>query len=133
MPRLFLSIPLMLLIGVACARQTSTAAPATGSSDALRADELRRSGATDLLSAVQRLRPAFLRTRGRTSMVRTEEVEPVVYLDDRPYGSLASLRDIQVSTVVEVRYLSPAQAQMRWGGGEGHSAGAILVITGTPR
>ena len=133
MRRLFLTIPELLLIGMSCARQSAGGAHASGSTDTLRADELRRSGATDLLSAVQRLRPAFLRTRGRTSMVRTEESEPVVYLDDRPYGAVANLRDIQVSSVVEVRYLSPAQAQMRWGGGEGHSAGAILVITGTPR
>ncbi len=133
MRRLFLTIPVLFVMAMACARPATGGAAATGSTDILRADELRRSGATDLLSAVQRLRPAFLRTRGRTSMVRTEEGEPVVYLDDRPYGLLAALRDIQVATVMEVRYLSPAQAQLRWGGGEGHSAGAILVITGSPR
>ncbi len=77
------------------------------------------------------LRPAFLQTRGRTSILRSEEAEPAVYVDDRLFGSLMSLADIPANTVMEVRHFNAAQAQMRWGAG--NSQGAILVITGTPK
>ncbi|MBK8250335.1 MAG: hypothetical protein IPK85_23510 [Gemmatimonadetes bacterium] len=116
----------------ACASAGSRGARATGSTEVLRADELRRSGATDLLSAIRMLRPAFLQTRGRTSITRSEESEVAVYLDDRPFGGLTMLREIQINVVIEVRHFSATQAQVRWGG-DGHSQGAILVITGAPR
>jgi hypothetical protein len=115
----------------ACAKNTSSRATASGGTEPLRAEEIRRTGASDLYSAIRMARPTFLQTRGRTSILRSEEAEPAVYLDDRPLGGLSMLRDIQANTVIEVRYFGAAQAQMRWGAG--HSAGAILVITGTPR
>jgi hypothetical protein len=123
---------LLVVAPGACASAGSRGARATGSTENIRADELRRSGATDLLSAIRMLRPAFLQTRGRTSINRSEEGEVAVYVDDRPFGGLAMLRDIQINTVLEVRHFSATQAQVRWGG-DGHSQGAILVITGSPR
>lgn len=131
MPRRFSLLLLCVLMSAGACARNSAGARASGGTEALRSDEIRRSGATDLLSAIRMLRPAFLQTRGRTSMLRSEESEPAVYLDDRALGGIAMLRDIQAITVIEVRYLGAAQAQMRWGAG--HSAGAILVITGTPR
>jgi len=77
------------------------------------------------------LRPSFLVSRGRTSILRAENTEPVVYLDDRLLGGVATLRDIPSNQVIEVRYFGAAQAQMRWGAG--NSAGAILVRTGSPK
>jgi hypothetical protein len=114
-----------------CAGNSARAAVASGTTEILRADEIRKSGATDAYQAIRTLRPAFLQTRGRTSMVRTENAEPAVYVDDRPFGSIATLRDIPAREIVDIRYFGPAQAQMRWGAG--NSAGAILVRTGTPR
>lgn len=121
----------LLVVSVACARNSGPGVVASGSMDPLLADEIARSGATDAYQAVKMLRPAFFQTRGRTSILRSEESEPTLYVDDRQFGALASLRDIQVSQVVEIRYFGPAQAQMRFGAG--NSAGAILVRTGTPK
>ncbi|MCC6316469.1 MAG: hypothetical protein IT361_02170 [Gemmatimonadaceae bacterium] len=130
-----LTIAAAALLLSGCAGRQSGAAVATSSTDILRADEITRSGATDAFTAVRMLRPAFLQSRGRTSILRTENTEPMVYVDDRLIGGVASLRDIPANQVVEVRFFGPAQAQMRWGAG--NSAGAILVRTGsaqrTPR
>jgi len=115
----------------ACASNSGRGAVASGSMEVLRADEIAKSGATDALQAIRMLRPAFLQTRGRTSIMRSEESEPTVYVDDRPFGSLASLSDIPANQVVEIRYFGAAQAQMRWGAG--NSAGAILVRTGVAK
>lgn len=130
--RTCLAVLLLLVAPGACASGSAGRARATGSTEVIRADELRRSGATDLLSAIRMLRPAFLQTRGRTSITRSEESEVAVYVDDRPFGGLSMLRDIQINTVMEVRHFSATQAQVRWGG-DGHSQGAILIITGSPR
>jgi hypothetical protein len=94
-------------------------------------DEIVRSGATDAYQAIRMLRPTFLATRGRTSILRRENAEPAVYVDDRLFGGVASLRDIPANQVVEVRYYGAAQAQMKWGAG--HSQGAISVKTGSAR
>jgi hypothetical protein len=125
------SFALMSTVGVvsaSCAKRTATAeATVSSSSDVLRREEIAKSSAMNAHEAIRLLRPLFLRSRGRTSILRPNESEPVVYLDDRQLGGLAVLRDIPANTIYEVRYFSPAQAQMRWG--SGHAAGAILVVT----
>lgn len=116
---------------IGCARNASRDAVASGGTDVLRRDEISRSGATDAFTAIRMLRPVFLQSRGRTSILRAENTEPAVYLDDRLIGGVATLRDIPANQVIEVRFFGPAQAQMRWG--TGNSAGAILVRTGSPK
>lgn len=120
-----------VLATVGCAPRNGPTVTATGSMDVLRADEIARSGAIDAYQAIKLLRPAFFQTRGRTSILRTEESEPSLYVDERPFGSLASLRDIPAREVIEVRYYNASQAQMKWGAG--NSAGAIHVRTGVAR
>jgi hypothetical protein len=121
--------PAILLGG--CAHRGGNDAVAGGGNEVLRRDEISRSGATDAFTAIRMLRPVFLQSRGRTSILRQENSEPAVYLDDRLIGGLATLRDIPATQVIEVRFFGPAQAQMRWG--TGNSAGAILVRTGGPK
>ncbi|MGQ0645942.1 MAG: hypothetical protein ACT4P7_00135 [Gemmatimonadaceae bacterium] len=121
----------MSLTVAGCHRNASGSAVASGNMDVLRADEIAKSGATDAYQAIRMLRPGYFQSRGRTSILRAEEAEPAVYLDDRPFGSIDTLRDIPAREIVEVRYFGPAQAQLRWGAG--NSAGAILVRTGSPK
>ncbi len=120
-----------VVVTAACARQAASTGQNNGRSDALLADEIRRSGANDALSAIRMLRPRFLATRGRTTILGSEESEPVVYVDERPIGNVSTLRDIPANSIVEVRHFDAAQAQMRFGAG--HSQGAILIITGSRR
>jgi hypothetical protein len=43
------------------------------------------------------------------------------------YGELASLKNIQVTTIEEIRYLDSNAATLQFG--TGHSGGIILVLT----
>mgnify|MGYP001131388778 CR=1 FL=1 len=93
----------------------------------LTAAELERASAETAYEAVQRLRPEFLRVRGRISLEDPSASVPVVYLDDMRLGGPEMLRAIRVSDVYEIRYLSPSDATTRYG--TGHAGGVIAVVT----
>lgn len=114
------------LAGVGCARAAS-GDRASGSTDVISRAEIDRTTALNAYDAVRYLRPLFLRSRGRASILLPSEAEPVVYLDDRRMGGVATLREIPANSVFEIRYFSAGQAQMRWG--SGHANGAILVVS----
>jgi hypothetical protein len=50
----------------------------------------------------------------------------VVYLDSNRYGTMASLRQLSLGGVQEVRYYGASEATNRYG--TGHTGGAILVM-----
>jgi hypothetical protein len=82
---------------------------------------------TDAYELLQRLRPQFLRSRGSVSMRNSSSSYPIVYLNNVRHGDLTSLRNIQVTDIDEIRFISGADATTRWG--TGHGSGVILVST----
>jgi hypothetical protein len=92
------------------------------------ATEIVAARVTDVYQAVMQLRPEFLRRRGGSVHQTSAPVTSVVvYLDELPYGGVESLRYIPLERVRVIRYVSPSDADMRWGGS--HPTGAILVTT----
>ncbi len=69
--------------------------------------------------AIRRLRPSWLRGRG-TSSVR-------VFIDGVQAGSAGVLRDYRVDVIRECRFISPADATLRFG--TGYGGGVIEVLT----
>lgn len=63
--------------------------------------------------AVERLRPRFLRPRATGGGPAT--AYPVVYIDGVRRGTLEVLRSVATSSVLEIRYLSAADATTRYG------------------
>ncbi len=111
-----------------CAAATSTSRPVSiAGRDVITAAEIVASHVTDAYQAVLQLRPEFLRRRG--TMVAPSLIAPpiMVYLDDVEFGTAESLRNVPLGRVRMIRYLSPNEADLRWGGL--HPAGAIDVIT----
>jgi hypothetical protein len=116
---------------------TSTACAAAGPSsrqmmhgakrDVITAAEIVAARVTDAYQAVVQLRPEFLRRRGGTAIPTFAPVAVSVYLDDLPFGGMESLRYIPLERVRLIRYISPNDADLRWGGS--HPVGAILVTT----
>ncbi len=101
---------------------------ARGSSDHIPREELadRLGPSVSLYQAVQRLRPAWLRpSRGVSGS--GQRFEPLVYLDDRRFGPIGSLRQLRVSDAEELRYISASDATTRYG--TGVPAGVIAVYT----
>lgn len=77
---------------------------------------------------IQRLRPQFLRTRPSGSVQNRTNVPIKVYVNGSSQSSLAALREIQSSAVVEIVYLNGNDATMEFG--REHENGAIKVKTG---
>lgn len=115
------------------ARPRNTDPGGVRSSDVLTIDEILTSKTQNAYDAVRRLRPSFLQTRGPTTLLARNETPnaPLVYLDNRRYGDVESLRTITVDGIYEIRYLSPNQAQLKWG--MNHAAGVIHVTSTSGR
>lgn len=112
----------------ACAAATPATRPLRVSGrDVITAAEIVASRVTDAYQAVSQLRPEFLRPRGAVVIAPRVQTPLVVYLDDLPFGPAESLHYIPLERVRVIRYLGPADADLRWGGS--HSTGAILVTT----
>ena len=122
------------LAACATASSGSTESLAFRSSPArnvITATEIVASRVSDAYQAVTQLRPDFLRRRSASVTMTPRPAAVSVYLDDLPFGGVESLRAIPLERVRVIRYLSPFDADLRWGGS--HPAGAILVTTLKPK
>jgi hypothetical protein len=117
----------MLMVLAVLAACASSGTPTTGrsSSNMLTSAEMLAAGYNDVFSAVQSMRPQWLRVRGATSMAASESIQ--VYLDGSRMGGIEQLRQITVSSISTTQYLDGLEATQRWG--IGHGAGAIVVST----
>lgn len=107
----------LLAPAVGCGSKTSgpsTRPEPTASRDQylILADEIEKTARDNLYDAVRQLRPGWFSRRTRN---RTGDESIIVYLDDRQLGSVGSLRAVPVRAVHSVRYLSPTEAQVRYG------------------
>lgn len=130
-----LRLPALLLVAAlaACASggsggtaSTTGAAGSRHSSDLLTQAEIQDAGVGSTYDIVQRLRPAWLRTRSGGS-TRTSPQYAIVYLDGSRIGGLEALRRINSTDVRSIRFLRAGDATTRYG--TGHEGGAILVET----
>ena len=92
--------------------QTDPLHSSGGASDVLAIEELTADTHLDLLEAVRRLRPRWLRQRG----VEVQLGHPiVVYRGDVRVGMIDHLRDIPIEQVAGLRYYDRHSANVRWG------------------
>lgn len=87
---------------------------------------------TNAYDAVLHLRPQFLQSRGNTSLNAEGspggQPLPIVFLDGQRFGGVEMLRNIPLSNVKEIHFISAADATTRWG--TGYANGVIEVISG---
>ncbi len=90
-----------------------------------------RDRAEDAMALIRNLRPQFLRARGPNSFGNARGGRTVPYprviVDGMPRGELDVLSQIPSATVKEIRFLSSADASVRFG--TGYDGGAIVVTT----
>ena len=124
--------PLAALVLAACATAapgdaTAGAASSTRAtqreSNTITAEEIAQVDAGTAYDVVQRLRPIFLRTRGKAA--GAEPQFAVVYVDGVRRGGLDALRAVPAGSIRSIEYLSGPQATIRYG--IEHGGGAILV------
>jgi hypothetical protein len=88
-------------------------------------DQIDAISVTSAYEAVERLRPMFLKTRGRSTINAGGSEYASVFVDGQFYGDLSSLRNIVASQVREIRYLSGPDAVTKYG--MRYGSGAIDV------
>jgi len=121
---------LALAAVVACASNKSDRAnPNLGSDrNVITEEEIRSVPAANLYDLVAKLRPQMLRAHGQSTLGgSTANDFPIVYVDGRSYGDVASLRSLIPSQVSLVRYYDATNAAGKFGAITG--SGVIEVLT----
>lgn len=113
---------LLLLVASACAPNSAGGRTSRGDAP-ITVEELESSRANDLYTAIQSLRPRWLRVQQIATNSASNVV--VVYFGQSRLGGLESLRNVPVGDVSSVVFLRPAEAQMRFG--NNHASGAIVL------
>lgn len=122
MPRITVVIGAVALALAACSTSGNTETR-RASTSVITADELAGVSELNCYEAVQRLRPSWLRTRGRVSMTMQQGIR--LYVDGMSRGYVSELTSIRANAVERMRYLSGPEATSRYG--TDHGDGAILV------
>ena len=89
-------------------------------------EEIRASSVSNALELIQQARPAWLRSRGSTSLRDAQPTLPVIYVGQMSYGSLENLRDFELQAIQEIRFIDARSATTRFG--TGHTGGVIQVV-----
>jgi hypothetical protein len=120
-PRLLVALSVLTLALVGCASGgSSSGGTPKGSSTRIIESELMGLESQDAYTAIQRLRPQWLRSRSGS--------DPVVIVDGTQQQiGFSVLRTIRASELQELRYLSASDATTRYG--TGFDGGAILLTT----
>jgi hypothetical protein len=109
--------------------------PSRAGRQLLSSADLRRSLATNMLEAIELERPEWLQALPRPLEIPASDTASapsrslVVYLGTDRVGGVASLRDVSLSEVQELRLYDAREAEQKWG--VEHRYGAIEVITPT--
>lgn len=90
-------------------------------------DEIAASQAMNAYDAISHIRPAWLRSRGRSTFNPGVSEYPQVYLDGQRYGEISILKSMGIDNLSGFRFLSASDATTKFG--TGHTAGVIEVLT----
>ena len=93
--------------------------------------ELANLGVTTMDEVVLRLRPEWLRANPTWRGTGDARGRASVYTDGIYSGEIDVLRTIPTEVVIDVRYLPPAEARIRYGSGCHCAGGVFLVRTRT--
>lgn len=122
--RLVVTSCAVLALGLgACASSGTTGSTGGGAGDPdhLTEQQLQTVPELNALEAIRRLRPGWLRARG---MARST---PNVYVNGMRQGNIDELSSLRASDVLEMEYLTAAEATNRFG--TNNTGGAIVVTT----
>ena len=134
--RILITLVALAVLGSGCASGGKTASTATAASATrgtigasrylVTEEELANVGDRTAYEALQQLRPSFLHSRD-TQTSRNPIVAPIdVFVDGGRTEGLDALKNIRASTVKEMRFYEPQDANTKFG--TGHNGGVIAVI-----
>lgn len=112
---------------IACASAGATGNGTYRDPVAISEQEIAASNESNAFDVVQRLRPMFLKTRGRSTINAGRSEYASVFVDGAYYGQLNSLRNLIPNQIHEIRYLSGPESAGKYG--LGYGSGAIEIRT----
>jgi hypothetical protein len=118
---------LTLAAALACASSGTAGTPVRREPNLITEQEIAASNESNVYDVVNRLRPMFLKTRGRSTINAGGSEYASVFLDGQFYGELGSMRNIVASQIQEIRYLSGPDAVSKYG--MRYGSGAVDVRT----
>ncbi len=119
----------LLVIGAGCVRPGAPPR-VPRAHDVISVEELDRVRENNLLDAVARLRPHFLRSRAITAYGRPATAPLMLYVDGEKMDGVDFLRRLSPGEVLEVRFYEPQVANTRFAR-YNNAGGAIAVILKT--
>jgi len=111
MPRVFVIAALIAAVS-GCAHSARLDEPRTRN-NVLTREEIAAAPVGNAYEALDRLRPNFLRPHATGG--RPATAYPVVFIDGVRRGALDVLRSVAANSIVEIRYLTAADATTRYG------------------
>jgi hypothetical protein len=109
------------------------APPSTGKpvqeANVITKEEILGTHTANVYDAISRLRPNFLRYRGRTTIRGADTGFPKVYVDRMLYGDTNSLKNMNVNGIREIHFYNGSDAGARFG--LDNVSGAIEIISDT--
>jgi hypothetical protein len=113
---------------MACASAgPGTTSVSTGDANIITAAQISASQQTNAYDVVRKLRPNFLKSRGRTTVYGQGSDYAAVFLDGQSFGDLGSLRNIASSQIRSIRFIRGTDAVTMHG--MQYGAGVIDVRT----
>lgn len=125
-------VVLAVAVGLLACGSSNLAVSDGISSNRINVDEL--SYPVELISAydiVRRHKSNWLQKRGRSSIQNSTPVKVYFNSTGSAYGGVKSLQDISGENISTIEYFGPAEAQLKFGLGNG--SGAILVRSRSER
>lgn len=121
------SLVLMLVAVSACASAAGSGTGTHRDPNVITEQEIATSTEATAFDVVYRLRPMFLKTRGRSTINAEGDEYASVFVDGVFYGGLTTLRNLVAVQIHEIRYLNGPEAVGKYGNRYG--SGAIDVRT----
>jgi outer membrane receptor for ferrienterochelin and colicin len=118
---------LTLVALMACATAGTRTPGVRRDPNLLTQQEIAEANVSTAYEAISKLRPMFLKTRGRTTINGEANDYAVVFVDGQRFGSLNSLNNILASSILEARFLPGSEAVNRYG--MQYGGGAIDIKT----
>ena len=113
---------------MACASAgPGTTSVGAGDANIITAAQISASQQTNAYDVVSRLRPNFLKSRGRTTVYGQGSDYAAVFLDGQSFGDLGSLRNIASSQIRSIKFIRGTDAVTVYG--MQYGAGVIDVRT----
>ncbi len=116
-------------LALAACAGNQPAAPPGPSGKIVTGNELTKTAASNAYEALYIVRPFFLRTRGRTSLLLPNAFGPAVYVNGTLLGGIEVLKTVLASDVVMIRKVESWDAETKYG--PGYPDGVLEVTTGS--